>query len=937
MVARTALVAVLVLAPAGARAQDDPLERARTAFALSRYAVAEEELAKVPGLDRKGDALVLRARIALRTGRYAEAAESARRAVRMGGALEIAAAPWLAEALARQGKTAEALKALEDVKTEPAAHRARVALGELLIRAGRRAEAREPLKTVVVAYNNGGITDADAEGLSLVGRASYLLRNDADANDAFNMAERAGGRKRVETLLWRAEHFLEKYDPGDASRVVKEALALAPEDPHALVASAHVKLDQTMDFAAAEEAVARALAIDPHLASAHFVRAGLALRTMDLATAEAAADAGLRTNPVDLELLSIKAATRFLADDRGGFEALEKQVLALNPQYARFYSIVGELAEWEHRYDDIVAMMRKAIAVDDGDGKAHAALGLNLIRAGDEAGGIEALRKAWRRDKYNVRVKNTLDLYEKTIPRDYVTVDGARFRIRYHKRDKAILERYLPAMLERAWGKMVQRYGFSPTTPVGIELYADAEHFSVRTSGLPNVGIQGVCFGQTLAALSPNAGPFNWGMIVWHELAHVFHIQRSKSHVPRWFTEGLAEYETLVERPEWKREEDMGLYQSLRAGKLPRVGAFNRAFTHVESPEQVVQAYYAASQLAVFLAETYGFDKLGGLLGAWGAGKQTAQAVREVLAASADDLDRRFRAWLAPRLARYEKQFVPDLTPPASLEKAREALAREPESAERHVKLVLALMRAGQMREALATLQLALRRDPNHPEALFLSMRLALEQKSFAEAERLGRRLVELGRDGYLVRLRLADVAEHKGDKQAMRAELEAAHRLDPSRVEPLQALYDLGKELGDARAQLDALRALAQLDQHDRRVWHRLLFMLVERGQWEEARQVGEAAVYVDPTNAEIHRLYARALARTGRQLSAVFELNSALVAGLPPADAAAVYRALAEGYRKLGKGDFATRADAYAKQMDALRGQPSAAPAEAPAHGHP
>ena len=81
--------------------------------------------------------------------------------------------------------------------------------------------------------------------------------------------------------------------------------------------------------------------------------------------------------------------------------------------------------------------------------------------------------------------------------------------------------------------------------------YADAEQFSVRTSGLPNVGIQGVCFGKTLAAMSPRAEPFNWGNVLWHELAHVFAIQLSKSRVPRWFTEGLSEYETIERRPEW--------------------------------------------------------------------------------------------------------------------------------------------------------------------------------------------------------------------------------------------------------------------------------------------------------------------------------------------------------------------------------------------------
>ena len=60
----------------------------------------------------------------------------------------------------------------------------------------------------------------------------------------------------------------------------------------------------------------------------------------------------------------------------------------------------------------------------------------------------------------------------------------------------------------------------------------------------------------TLAAISPKAEPFNWGNVLWHELGHVFAIQLSKSRVPRWFTEGLSEYETVRARPEWRREND---------------------------------------------------------------------------------------------------------------------------------------------------------------------------------------------------------------------------------------------------------------------------------------------------------------------------------------------------------------------------------------------
>jgi tetratricopeptide (TPR) repeat protein len=909
-------LAVSLLLATAARA-DDAVVRARAALDASRYADALASIEEVRKAGQDSDATALEAELALVTGRYQDAARIGRKVGKKGGsatrALVVAA-----EALARSGQRDEALRVLEPLVKDDDAHRAHVLLGELLIRAGRRAEAEAVLMRPIEAYNDDRIGADDAEGLALAGRAAFLMRHPQDANRLYGQAESASRSKSAELLRWRAELFLDKYDPGHAAEVAREALAVAPNDPRVRVTMAHVKLDQAMDFAAAEEEVRAALAIDPNLAEAYFVRAGLALRTMDLEAADAATKAGLAVDPTNLELLSIAAATRFLADEPAAVEALRKKVLAENPSYARFFTIIGEFAEWEHRYDDIVAMMREAIRVDPDEAKAHAALGLNLIRNGQDAEGLASLRKSFSKDDFNVRVFNTLNFFERTIARDYVTVDGTRFRIRYHRDEKPVLERYLPRMLEQAWSSMTARYKFTPSQPIGIELYADPEHFSVRTSGLPNVGIQGVCFGKTLAALSPGAASFNWGMIVWHELSHVFHIQQSKSHVPRWFTEGLAEYETMIARPEWRREEETSLFYGLRDGKLPGVGSFNRAFTHVDNVSDVVMAYFAASQLQAFSGERFGFERFPRMLEGWGAGKRTPELLREVYGIESGELDRQYRAWQEPRLARYARQFMPTLEVPP-VEEARKALAAEPKSAARHTALARALFAAGKAEEAEATLSLALALDANEPNALFTRLKLSLAKRDFEAASKLVEQLVRSGSDGYAVRMKAADIAEAKDDLEAMRRELFAAHQFDPSQVEPLQAIHDVARKRKDASEELFALRKLADLDQHDRRVWRKLLRLLVERGQWEEAVRVGESAMFVDVMHPETHVHYARALARTGRHVSAIFELNSALKARPEPALAAQIYARMAEGYRRMGKADFAEKAEVLARALPA------------------
>ncbi len=64
-----------------------------------------------------------------------------------------------------------------------------------------------------------------------------------------------------------------------------------------------------------------------------------------------------------------------------------------------------------------------------------------------------------------------------------------------------------------------------------------------------------------------------------------------QNHVPRWFTEGLAEYETLTERVEWRREQDRELYVSLAA-------AFSAVKDEAGRGELVEQAAKPGSETA---------------------------------------------------------------------------------------------------------------------------------------------------------------------------------------------------------------------------------------------------------------------------------------------------------------------------------------------------
>lgn len=890
------------------------------ALAASEYATAETELTKASqNTKEKGIALVGLARVMLETGRLEEAIKFADEASRVGKEHKIAAAPVKALALVRRGKLEDALRVCDAVKDEESARRARLVAGEILLRMGRSRDAEPYLMSLVQDFNDKKITPRDPEGMALVGRATYLLRSKRDANESFDDAERAGN-KTPELFLWRARLFLEAYNIGRAEEMVRFALKAAPELAEARLLLAEIKLAQTLDFDGAEREIQRALATDKMLPTAFFLRAGIALRDMEIEAADKAIVEGLSIDARSPDLLAMKAAVRFLDDDKPGMEAALKATFQQNAEFARAYQIISEFAEWEHRYAEIIEMMKKAAQLDPQDGSILVNLGLNQIRVGDESGGLINLNKGFRKDKFNVRAYNTLNLYERDIPQNYESIKAdSHFLVRYPKNEKNVLERYLPRFLDDAWVDMRKRYGFDPSTPIGVELYGTREHFSVRTSGLPNVGIQGVCFGETLAAISPKAEPFNWGMVVWHEVGHVFAIQLSKNHVPRWFTEGLSEYETILRRPEWAREEDPSLYLALRRGKVPAVEQMNRAFTHAEDASDMTTAYYASSQIIVFMAEKYGMPKLVTMLKLWGAGKRTPEVLRTALGVPGEELDRQFRAWLEQRLARYKNQYLPDLRPKPR-EIAKKEAAAQPQNAAAQVQLALAYLASGDPKSAVVALDTAQKLDPKNPDAHYLRARMALQRKKPEEAKRELETMISEGNDGYTARMLLGDIAGRAKDLKTAAAQFEAASNLDPSQAEPLQALADMARKAKDSDRELIILRKLAALDQHDRRVWRRLLAGLVDRGQWNEAKKVGEGALFVDIHGAETHSLYALALLNTGDTDKAIFEASSALLCEpLKERVAAQANVILARAYLK--KGDSTK---AKAARDEALRQDP-------------
>lgn len=875
MVRKQAVVlAALVLWTAPVRAD---LALGKDKLIAGDYKAAIAELSKVTGAER-GLARVALAQAQLETGEYAAAEATALAVAQSKDAAAPRARILVAEVRRLLGKQAEAARDLEAlVKERPEDRAARDALAAVRREQGEVKGAQALWQATLDDYLAQKIDVDNPDELYLLARAARRVGQYQLANDSFREATKQRPQFLEAQVAW-AELFLEKYASDLAEQTLEEAFKVNPNhaDGHAMMAE--VILEKRYDLAAVRHHLEAAFAVNPRQVRSLLVRASIEIDQNQWQKAQATIAQVLAVNPQHLEALALRATIAWLRDDRAAYEADRQRALKLNPAYADFYRIVSRSAVREHRYAAAVELQKQAVALDSTAYAAMADIGMGYLRLGLETEGLEWLKKAWAGDEYNLRTFNTKNLFERTIPKDYSFQTTKSFRIRYHRDEKAVLSRYLEPVMERAFADMVRRYAFTPKTPVVLELYADREDYAIRTVGLPDLGALGVCFGQVITAMSPANGDINWGMVLWHELGHVFAIQASDSRVPRWFTEGLSEYETLTARPEWRRENDADLYGALVNKTLPSIADLNAEFMQPDAGAVTV-AYYLSAVTIEYLVASYGFPKIVEALRLFGKGQETPAVLAAITGKPIAELDRDFRKYLEKRLAAYAGTFrlptrgLDDVT---KLEIEVAAAPKDPVAAAR---LALGHYYAGDADRADKAVRAALALDPGQPIARFVQAEVELGTGDAQKAKQLFAALVADGIDSYDIRSRLAQLAQADGQLEEMVRQLCAAKRLDPERSYPYQALAQVYKRMGKQAEALAELEQLVFLEQMDLAPLKELIAEYGKLGKWAKVRVFGEMAMYIDPSDAEVVLALGRAYGELSQHDRALFTFDTALL----------------------------------------------------------
>ncbi len=462
------------------------------------------------------------------------------------------------------------------------------------------------------------------------------------ANAQFRLATAPEQSKPIYKVRWGLL-LHERFNNSDAVNLFHEALDKEPSLAEAYAGLALISADGFDGHA--EEYEQKAIDLDPKLAEAHEEMADLALANDDPQMAAAEADKAIALEDDALDAMAIHATLELIADRSP--DVWFAKIRAVNPGYGEAYARVAHQLELHYRYEDAVTYDRKAIAADPQLWAAHSALGIDLMRFGQQEEPYQELQLAYNngyRDATTVNSLRLLDSYK-----NFDTFRDDETIIKLNKSESALLLPYVQSELHTILATYTRKYQMTLPGPVQVEVYPNHEDFAVRTMGMPGLGALGVTFGEVVAMDSPSArkpGDFNWGATLWHELSHVFILTATNHRVPRWFTEGLAVHEEGQRSEEWKNRATPDVLVAIRDKKLLPVDKLDRGFVYPDYPAQVIVSYFQAGSICDFISEKWSESKLLDMVHSYAKLATTQQAIQQDLGLSPQEFDNQYQAWI---------------------------------------------------------------------------------------------------------------------------------------------------------------------------------------------------------------------------------------------------------------------------------------------------
>ena len=856
----TFIVALLCTKSFSAIAKESYLSQAEKSFRSGQYADALNLYLKADE-DERVAGIVGASRTYALTGQYAAAEKICRELLKeFPNTIEIIC--QLAEILALTGRSDEAMGLLAQTTSGPdVTTRSLVQYGKMLELRGRYAEAVPYFERAVAHYNDGMISDA--EDIAMVAVASWAFGRYHDANRLFREALQMDPKNLEAQVLW-GDLFLEKYNPAEARISYGKALEQNPQYVPALVGMA-----KTLGGHEAEKTIQNSLKINPRAISALETLAEMGIEDDHFDTAEVYLEKILQINPEALNAKTLLGALAYLKEDHKTYDDIRKWVENFSPGNARFYTHIAEICGRKYRFSEAVDLSRQAIAIDPNHWNGYAILGVNLLRLGNEKEGRTHLEHSFEQDSFNFWTLNMLKVLDTLA--GFETRKTDHFIVRMEKTEANILWPYLKPLLEECWNTLTAKYDFTPQGPILIEVFNKHDDFSVRTSGLPDIGpLVGVCFGKVITLDSPSAfkppGSLNWQEILWHEFTHVITLQMTRNRMPRWLSEGISVFEEHQGRPEWGRKQDLELIKAAQKNRILGLKQLNEGFSRARTDEDISFAYYQSSLVVKYIVERYGFEALKNLIHEYAVTTEMDPIFQKVFNESLDSFESGFLTWVNDRI-RLLNIYVHEedsnhlrlspgsgtFSPTDTAEALRKRISLNPSDFFAHFKLGMILYQKKDFEEAIKHLTIARDLIPEYaanPNPHLILADIYEQQGETAAMVRELEALVKYQQHAFDACFKLAQAAYKQKDYDKSTYYLERAIAVNPYHEDTHKMFAAIAMEKTDYETAVREYQVLLVLDTTDPvRAHTDLADALIRAGKKTEAKESALAALEIAPT----------------------------------------------------------------------------------------
>jgi tetratricopeptide (TPR) repeat protein len=733
---------------------------------------------------------------------------------------------------------------------------ARWVLAQVYRDRGELTKADEEMRWFVRTYSARSNQDkdiTDPDELLLVGLAGLERARWHNLTDQFDfiLNEVFADASKRDRDFWPANYeagrlFLEKYNHASAMKAFNKALVTNPRAAEVL-ASKGVAALRRFDMKDAEQFVEDALKINPRLPEARRLKGDIYLTAGDFDKALVELEQARAVNPRDEATLARVATCFYLQHKDAEFSAIVKDVEAHNPRAGVFYAELGERLDERKRFEDSEKYFKLAIKLRPNLLGPQSSLGQLYMRMAREEEARPILEEAFDRDKFNVRVFNTLKVLDHL--EKYSTLKTEHFLIRHDPKHDKVLAAFVGKYCEDIYADLAEKFKYRPKGPILIEVFNTHTMFSGRVVALPDLHTIGACTGRMVAMVSPHdkAGiipkPFNWARVLRHELVHIFNLEQTNFQLPHWFTEGLAvSQEGFPMPPLWIHL----LTERVPAGDLMNLDNIHLGFIRPSSSEDWNMAYLQSFQYVQYLKDAHGQKAVSELLDAYQRGLDTGTAIEQVCKVPKAEFEKGYRRHLDALVTKLGVKG-PEKAQPRSLKALKEAHAAEPGNLDVSARLAEHYLLLGDHGEATKLVGEILEKNKAHPLAATLQARLYLEKKDVSRAAATLQAAVNVkAPDAKVLKLLGKLQLEAKKFEEAAQT-FELGRKAEPYESTWLVQLARVYVQTKQDDKLIDVLKEVVPTNADDLDVRVKLCQLLLKAGRHAEAERYAREALEID------------------------------------------------------------------------------------------